>query len=163
MFGMSMRERAVEALHRGTKAVLIGGYFHIDHSKQFGLNEEASAWLYTEAISQQIYALTVIANNTISKNYRWATPELVIKTINEIITDFEIKERLTPGSISSFVFRRCAEIDQLTPQQRADGEQFWQSARKIRKLDQRANEPEIVEKLASTTQEYFHTALKMFN
>ena len=97
------------------------------------------------------------------KKYRWASAEFVNKAINEEITDFEFREGVTPGSISSFVFRRCAEMDRLTPQQRADGEQFWQSARKIREIDQGANESEIVEKLASVMQEYFHTAIKMFN
>ena len=169
MFGMSMKERAVEALHRGTKAVLIGGYFHVDDLKQFGLNKQASAWLYTEAIAHQIYALSVISNNTIMNKYRWATADFVNRTIHEAITDFEFSEApiseglYAPGTISSIVLKRCAEMDRLMPQQRADGEQFWQSAKMISEVDQGANESEIVEKLASVTQEYFHAAIKMFN
>jgi len=157
-----MKERAKEALHRGTKAVLIGGFFHVQHAGEFGLNEQASAWLYTEALAHQIDVLIVISNNTLAKRYRWATPEFAVKTINEAITDYEIQEGFTPGSISSFVFRRCAEMDSLSPQERVNGQHFCQSARKIKEFDPGADEELIVKKLGAVAREYFAIAVKMF-
>lgn len=162
MFGLSMKERAKEALHRGTKAVLIGGFFHVQHAEEFGLNEQASAWLYTEALAHQIYVLIVISNNTLAKRYGWATPEFAVKAITEAITNFETQEGSTPGSISSFVFRRCAEMDSLSPQERVDGEHFRQSARKIKALDPKTDEERIVERLDAVAREYFDVAVKMF-
>ncbi len=162
MFGLSIKERAREALLRGTKAVLIGGFFHVQHAEEFGLNEQASAWLYTEALAHQIYVFTVISNNTLAKQYGWATPEFVLKAINEAITDYETQEGSPPGSISSFVFRRCAEMDSLSPQERVAGEHFRRSARKIMELDPMADEERIVERLDAVAREYFDVALRMF-
>jgi len=104
----------------------------------------------------------LISNNTLAKRYRWATPEFRIKAINEAITDYEIEEGSTPGSISSFIFRRCAEMDSLSSQERLDGEHFRQSARKIKELDPKADEERIIERLEAVSREYFDAAVKMF-
>ena len=72
MFGLSTKERqerAIEALQRGTKAILVGGFFHAENADEYGLNEEASAWLYTEALAHQVYDLIVIFNNTLANNH----------------------------------------------------------------------------------------------
>ena len=162
MFGLSKKERAKEALQRGTKAVLIGGFFHVQHAEEYGLNEQASAWFYTEALAHQIYILIVIFHNTFGKKYGWATSEFAVKAINETLTDYEIKEGLTPGSVSSFIFRRCAEMDALSSQDRVDGEHFRQSACKVAELDSRADQESIANKLSSVAMEYFDNAVKMF-
>jgi hypothetical protein len=162
MFGLSKKERAVEALQRGTKAVLIGGFFHVQDAEKYGLNKQASAWLYTEAIAHQIYALIVIFNNTLEKKHVWANTEFVLKAINNAITDWELQEGLTPGSVSSFIFRRCTEMDALTGQERIHGEHFRQSARKVAEFDPRADQESIANRLSSVAREYFDNAVKMF-
>lgn len=162
MFGLSKKERATEALQRGTKAILIGGFFHVQHAEKYGLNEQASAWLYTEALAHQVYVLIVIFNNTLAKKYGWATLQFAMKAINEAITDYEIQEGSTPGSVSSFIFRRCAEMDTLTPQERVAGEHFRQSARKVFEYDSRADQEAIAERLSAVSKEYFEIAVKMF-
>lgn len=162
MFGLSKKERAIEALQRGTKAAMIGGFFHVQHTEEYGLNEQASAWLYTEALAHQIYVLIVIFNNTLAKEHAWATTEFAIKAINNAITDWELQEGSTPGSVSSFIFRRCAEMDSLSAQERVDGKHFWQSARKISDFDPRANQESIANRLDRVAREYFDSAVKMF-
>ncbi len=162
MFGLSKKEQATEALQRGTKAILIGGFFHVQHAEEYGLNEQASAWLYTEALAHQIYVLIVIFNNTLAKEYSWATPQFAMKAINEAITEYEIQEDSTPGSVSSFIFRRCAEMDTLSPQKRVDGEHFRQSAWKVAEFDSRADQDAIAGRLSAVAMEYFDGAVKMF-
>jgi hypothetical protein len=162
MFGLSKKERATEALQRGTKAILIGGFFHVQHAEQYGLNEQASAWLYTEALAHQVYILIVIFNNTLAKQYGWATHQFAMKAINEAIADYEIQEGSTPGSLSSFIFRRCAEMDALTPQERVAGKHFRQSAQKVFEYDSRADQEAIAERLSAVSGEYFENAVKMF-
>lgn len=162
MFGLSLKDRAAEALKRGTKAALIGGFFHITDVAKFGLNENAAGYLYTEAQAHQIYILTVIFQHTLANEKSWATPAFAIKAINDAATDFELEHSVSPGSISSFVFRRCTEMDNLTPQERVDGRHFSQSAERIIERDPAANKQAIVRALESATRDFFDHAVRMF-
>lgn len=162
MFGRSKQGRAKEALRRGAKAVLIGGFFHVDHTNEFDLNEEAAAWLYTEALAHQIYMLTAIFHNTLGRKYKWATTEFMFKAISEAITEYELEQGAVPGGIASFVFRRCAEIDSMRPEQRTSGVHFVDSANKVAELDSSADIAAIAERLAMVTKEYFDAAHPMF-
>lgn len=164
MFGLSTKEkeeRAKETLHLATKVVLIGGFFHANQADEFGLNEEASACLYTEVLAHQIYVLIVISNQKLVKRYGWAT-EFAIGEINKAISNHEIREGFIPGSIGSLVFQRCFEMDSLSPQERHNGEHYRQSARKIKEFDSRADEERIVERLATVAREYFDITVKKF-
>lgn len=163
MFGLSKKEKARKALQRGTEAVLRDGLVQIQRAEVFGLNEQAAAWLYSETLTHQIYVLTLIANNRLSKRFAWATHEFVVRAINEAITDFEVQQGSTPGSISSFIFRGCAHIDDLTPKERGEGEHFRRSARKISELDPSGDEAQLIEWLGSVARNYFDVALKMFD
>ncbi|MCP4319550.1 MAG: hypothetical protein GY789_27090 [Hyphomicrobiales bacterium] len=162
MFGKSKKERTIEALQRGTKAALSGGFFHVQDAEEYGLDEPASAWLYTEALAHQIYVLIVIFNNTLVKKHSWATTQFAIKAINAAITDYEIQVGSTPGSMSAFIFRRCSEIDALPPQARVDGEHFRQSTRKVAEFDSRADQEKIAHRLESVANEFFNNAINMF-
>lgn len=162
MFGLSKKRRVAEALRRGTKAILIGGFFHVEHAEEFHLSEEASAWLYTEAIAHQTYVLMVTFNNTLAKRYRWATPAFAIKAVSGAMADFEMEQGLVPGGISSFALRRCAEMDALSPEERTSGIHFSQSAAKIAELDPAADQRAIVERLSSVARTYFDNILSMF-
>ena len=162
MFWRSQKDRAAEALHRGIKAILIGGFFHYEHSQQFALNKQASAWLYTEAIAHQVYVLTAIFHNTAGKTYEWATRDFMMKAMSEAMVNFELQQGTVPGGISSFAFRRCAEIDALTPQERTTGKQFEQSAARIAELDPSADTRAIAAKFDEVTSKFFECALPMF-
>lgn len=162
MIVFTSKGRAKEALQRGTKAILIGGFFHVQHAAEFGLNEQASSWLYTEALAHQIYVLSVIANNKLTQKYKWATPDYVIKCINEAIIEYEIKEGFTPGAISSVAFRRCTDFDSLSRQERIDGEHYWQSAKLVKEVDPKADEEKVAARLESVAWEYFNAAERMF-
>lgn len=74
MFGLSKKERTAEALKRGTTAIMNGAFFHINEAENYGLNEAASAWVYTKAQALQIYILVVVFNNTLGRKHSWATP-----------------------------------------------------------------------------------------
>ncbi len=162
MFGLSKKEQASEKLQCGTKSILKSGFFSAQYAEDYGLNEQASAWLYTEALAHQIYVLIAIFNNTFGKKYEWATPQFMIKAINEAIVDYEIQEGSTPGSISSFIFRRCAEMDALSPQDRVAGEHFRQSASKVAEFDSQADRAAIADRLSIVAKQYFDNAINMF-
>ena len=162
MFGLSKKERAAEALRRGTKAVLIGGFFHVEHTEEFGLNDEASAWLFTEAIAHQIYVLFVIFNNTLAKKYRWATHDFALKAVSDAMVDFELEGGQPPGVISSITLRRCTEMDALTAAEGASGAHYRQSAAKVAEHDPTANKDAIEERLSSVARRYFENAKPMF-
>ena len=149
MFGLFLKDRAAEALKRGTKAVLIGGFFHVTDAAKFRLNEEASAYLYTEAEAHQIYILTCMFQSTLAKEKSWATSAFAIKAINDAATDYEIEHGISPGSISSYVFRRCAEIDNLSPQERHDnrsGREGCSNPRSV--VRQRGRRPRFMRSIA---------------
>lgn len=162
MFGLTLKERAEEALKRGTKAVLVGGFFHVNDAERFGLNEDATSYLYTEAQAHQIYALTVIFHQTLAKEKSWATPAFAIKAITGAATEFEIEHGISPGSISFSVFRRCTEIDNLSPQERLDGKHFAQSADRVLDRDPSADRAAVARALEGATHRYFDQALRMF-
>ncbi len=162
MFGFSLRERAAEALRRGARAAMTGGFFHHSEVDGFGLNKEASSFLYTEALSHQIYALGLIFGETLVGKEKWATPEFFFESVGKGIAEHEKEQSLMPGSVSSFVFKRFMEIENLTPQERNNGEHFNQSTCLIKGKDISANSDDIVKALMTATEQYYSKAKKMF-
>jgi len=163
MFGLSFKEKTAEALKRGTNAALTGGFFHYSQAQEFGLNKEATAWLYTQALVHQIYMLGVLYKHSTMGKYKWATADFMVKNIANILTDHEIKQGLTAGTISSFVFMRCSEMDNLTPKERETGEHYLQSAKLIADKDDSVNIENISKRLNSVAYTYFEHARKMFD
>jgi hypothetical protein len=147
---------------RRVKAILIGGFFHVEHADEFGLNEEAAAWLYAESIAHQIYMLNAIFHNTLGKKYDWATPPFFVKAVSDAMVDFELEQGTVPGGFASFAFRRCAEIDAMSSAERMSGKQFAQSAAKIAEHDPSADQRAIAARLESVSKQYFDAALPMF-
>ena len=139
MFGLSLRERAAEALRRGSRAALTGGIFHYTDVDRFHLNKDASSYLYTEAIAHQIYALGLVFGQTFVGKENWATLEFFFTSVAKGISEHEQKESLQPGSISSFVFKRFAEMEELSPDNRRNGEHFNQSIALVKHKDPSAD------------------------
>jgi hypothetical protein len=63
MFGPGLKERSAGALCRGAKAIVAGRFFEQSEVEKQGLNESASALLYSAALAQKIYALGLICGN----------------------------------------------------------------------------------------------------
>lgn len=156
------KKQAGKALKHGIMFILNGETFHARDAEQYGLNDQASSWFYTEALVHQIYALLLIFNGTLGKKYDWAIPRFAWQHINEAISEFEFEEGATPGSMTSFIFRRCKETDELTGQERRDGEQFHQSALMVAEYDSSANQEVIANTLRSTSEQYFNNFLRIF-
>ncbi len=100
-------------------------------------------------------------HSTLGK-YKWATSEFSIKNITSTITEDELKNGLSPGSTSSFIFKRCYEIDALTPKERESGEHYRQSAKLVAEKDSNADVENIASVLEKVVDEYFQQARKMF-
>lgn len=163
MFNFSKKERAREAIYRGTKAALTGGFFHYSDAQKFGLNEQATAWLYTEALALQIYTLVTIFNNKLGGRHKWANVEFVVEAIEKATKEYEKENGLKYGSVGHFVINRMVEIDQMAPDQRRGKEHLWESAQKVKNFDKFAPEEELVDSLDSACLNYFNNAIKMFS
>ena len=162
MFGLSLRERSAEALRRGARAALTGGFFHYTEAESFQLNIDASSYLYTEALAHQIYTLGLIYGQALVGKEKWATPEHFFKSVAKGITEHEKEQSLLPGSISSFVFKRFMEIEELTPEKRRNGEHFNQSVELVKKKDPSADVNAIRKALEKASRDYYAQARKMF-
>lgn len=162
MFGLSLRERTEEALRRGARAALTGAFFHHTEAEKFQLNQEASSYLYTEALAHQIYMLGLIFGQTCVGKEKWATPEFFFKSVAKGITEHEKEETLQIGSISSFVFKRFMEMEELSPEKRLNGEHFWQSVTLVQNKDSSADGDKICKALENASEKYYSQARKMF-
>jgi hypothetical protein len=163
MFGLSFKEKTAEALHRGTKAALSGVIFHPTQAQKFGFNEEATFWLYSEALAHQIYMLCMLYKHTTPQHkYKWATPHFSINNISKVLIAYELKVGLAPSSTSSFIFERCCEIDELSPKEREIGMHYLQSAKLIVEKDTTANKEIIVQTLKHIASTYVVEARGMF-
>jgi len=162
VFGLSFKEKTAEAIQRGTKAALSGGFFHHTQAQKFNLNDEATAWLYTQALVHQIYMLGVLYKHSTMGKYKWATPDFLTKNIDSALTEHEIIEGLTPGTRRSFIFKRCIEMDNLTPKERETGQHYHHSAKLVAEKDSNANEASIARTLEGVVDSYFQQARKMF-
>jgi hypothetical protein len=162
MFGLGKRERAAEAIRRGTLAALTGGYFHHSQVEAFELNPEASAWLYTEGLAHQVYALGLIYTNTVLGNHTWATPQFFFESVRAAMSEHEGFNSLPSGSISSFVFPRLETFQNFDRLQLVAGKQFELSAGDTMARDPKADVPRITQALKAATDSYFDGAKRMF-
>jgi len=88
MLGFGYNKNTVkDGLKRSTRAVLIGGLFHHEHASSFGLNEEGSAWLYTEMQAQLIFCIGIAFEVKICGKKSWATPQFMQDCIKEEILE----------------------------------------------------------------------------
>lgn len=134
------KESEVEdSLRRSTRAVLIGGIFHTDHAEQFKLNKEATAYIYTEMLSNLIYCIGIVYQNKILGKKSWATTKFLENCIKKEIESYERQFCQTTGSITSIIFKRLYEIERMSPQQRANLEHIRESASKIKSIDSNAD------------------------
>jgi hypothetical protein len=141
---------------------MTGGFFHHTEAQRFGLNEEAEAYLYTEAMVHQIYALAVLYRLALLGKGKWATPEFFFKSVGKGLAEHERESELAPGSVSSFVFKRLMDMGNLSPEQTRDGEHFNQSVALVREYDPSADKSAIHVALQKASEEYFSHARKMF-
>jgi len=159
MFGLSKKEIIFDRLQRTTTAALIGGAFPnsgLYHSiaDEFPLQSEASAWLLTEAQAHLIYTVGVAFNHTCIGRYDWATPDFLTRALSSAILEYEISRGLSPGTASSFIFRRYSDFEAHTAQDRAAGVHFRESALLVRQHDSAAPVEDIAEFLSTIAYSY---------
>lgn len=162
MFGLTLRERTAEAIRRGAKAAMTGAYFHHSQTPEFGLNEEASAWLYTESIAHLIYTLNLLYAHAPGAREVWATPEFFFKAVAKGLNESEQEQGLAQNSVLSFVVKRVVEMDGLSGAERSSGEHLRQSAALVGKKDASGNGKAIAEALEKASMTFFEDARKMF-
>ncbi len=161
LFGYK-ESKVEDGLRRSTRAVLIGGLFHQDHAEKFKLNKEATAWLYTEMLAQLIYCIGIVFNHKICGKKSWATPEFMENCIKKEIEIYEKEINQHPGSIMSFIFKRLYEIENMSPQERANLEHIKESAKRIKKIDPKTNITSLEEIFAIKTREFSQMLLERF-
>lgn len=161
MFGLSQKERAAEALRRGALAAMSGGYFHHSHAAAFGLNEQATAYLYTDAIAHQIYALGYIASRALSGK-KWAGPDFFFGAVVRGLREAEARAELAPDSMVSVALKRYSELEAIPTESAANGGRYFDTVRRVKDFDPGANEQAIKDALETATMAYFHDASKMF-
>ena len=161
MFGLSAKERAGEALLRGTRAALSGGFLHLSRVEGLGLNESAGAWVYAESIAHQIYALGLAYTNSIRDERPWADGQFFDDHVASALHSVEKEQGLTTGSFS-FVFTRLKAFQQFSRQELVAGKQFALSANEARNHDSNADVAVIERLLHDATEQYFQASWKMF-
>lgn len=162
MFGLTLRERVAEALRRGVRAAMTGAYFHHSRVVNLGLNDSAGAYLYSEALAHQIYALGLAYGRALVGKENWATPDFFLKSVANGIRESEKEQGLIPGSMVSVLLKRFVDFECLSPQQRSENEHFADSAKRVRERDARADEQELIHALEDATRKYFGDVSKMF-
>ncbi|MGH8502546.1 MAG: hypothetical protein ACREVE_08740 [Gammaproteobacteria bacterium] len=162
MFGLTLRERAAEALRRGARAAMTGAYFHHTKVAELGLNDEASAWLYTEGLAHQIYALGLVYGKAFVGKEKWATPDFFFASVGKGLAEADKENGLPPTATSSFVFKRFLEMEALSGEERHKGEHFRQSVVAVQKKDARASAQQIIQALEAASSSYFQDVRKMF-
>jgi hypothetical protein len=148
------RNKVEEGLRRSTRAVLIGGLFHIDHVKQYRLNEDASAMLYSEMLAHLIYCIGIVFNNKIAGKKSWATPQFMESCIKKEAESYEKELGQHPGMITSVTFKRLYEFEGMSSQQRASLQHIKDSTLRICKKDPRANANELETLFENKTREF---------
>jgi hypothetical protein len=162
MFGLGLKERSAEALRRGTKAVVDGGFFEQSEVEKFGLNESASAFLYSEALAHQIYALGLIYGSSLVGKNRWATPAFFFQNVGEVLVEEEHAQGLPPGALSKVLLNRFMDFEGLPARDRQAGKHFDQSASMVAQRDASADIEKISETLESCSSTFFNQAKKVF-
>jgi len=161
LFGYK-QSKVEEGLMRSTRSVLIGGLFHSDHVEKYGLNEEASAVLYTEMQSHLVYCIGIVFNNKIAGKKSWATPQFMEACIKNEVANYEKEIGQHPGAITSILFKRLYEIESMSPQQKASLEHIKDSARRVYGKDPRANVDDLSNLFENKTRDFIKTLFDRF-
>jgi len=161
LFGYK-QSKVEEGLRRSTRAVLIGGLFHPEHVEQYGLNEEASAMLYTEMIAHLIYCIGIVFNNKIAGKKSWANPKFMESCIKREMDNYEKETEQHPGAITSILFKRLYEIEGMSPQQRASLQHFRDSAKRVYGKDKRVNVDQLSSLFENKTKEFIKILFDRF-
>lgn len=159
MFGLSQKERAAEALSRGAKAAMTGAYFHHTEAVKFGLNDNASAYLYTEALVHQIQALGFISSQALSGN-SWANWDFFIHAVVAGISEGDKEFGLNVSSLVPVIFKRIMEFQSMPTSSKR--ETYVDSARRVKALDHRADEAALCAALEGATMKYLTDVARMF-
>jgi hypothetical protein len=159
MFGFSQKERAAEALRRGAKAATTGAYFHHTKVAQFGLNDDASAYLWTEALVHQISALVFISNKALSGK-PWADFDFFARAVTEGISEGDKEFGLNVSSLVPIIFKRILEFNSMSTSSKQ--ETYADSARRVKERDHLADEAALCAALEGATKKYFEDVVRMF-
>lgn len=162
MFGLGKRERAAEALRRGTAAALTGGFLHHSQIETLGLSKEASAWIYMESIVHQLFALGVIYSNCSISDQPWATAKFFNDTVSDALTQHERNNQLSPGTMTSFIFKRIDDFARIDRPFLAAGQHFLDTATKASAKDPNTDKKQVCILLRGATEAYFKAASRMF-
>lgn len=162
MFGLGLKERSGEALRRGAKAIVLGSFYQHSQAEEHGLNERATAFLYSEALAHQLYALGQNYGLSLVGKHKWATPEFFLRNVAGILIDQEREQQLPPGALSEVLLNRFMDFEQMSPQDRKDGRHFKQSATLVAERDSSANAAIISKSLEQCSRSFFDQARKVF-
>jgi len=162
MFGLSKRERTEEALRRGTAAALTGGFLHNTEVEKLGLNKAATVWIYTESQIHQIFALGIIYSNSAITSEPWATAAFFNDTVSNTLTQHERANGLSPGTVTSFLFKRIDEFSRIDRQFLAAGQHYLDTATKANDRDPKTDIKRVCVLLREATEAYFQAAQRMF-
>ena len=160
MFGLSKKDRVAEALRRGTAGALTGGFLHPDQIQGFGLNREASSYIYSEALTHQIFALGLIYSNSQFSNEPWATSSFFNDHVSAAITEHEKSISVAPGTVNSVVFNRINELIRLY--QNGNFAHLKDSAIRVAQKDPKIDANFVFNQLKQSTEQYIVAAAKMF-
>jgi hypothetical protein len=162
MFGLGKKTRAAEAIRRGVRASLTGAYFHHSEIEKFGLNESASAWLYTEAIAHHVYALGYISSAALKKE-KWANLEFFFESAIDGMKEAEQHGGPSAEQLAPSVLNRYGEFEFFSGQDRIEGAHYRSSAELIARQDSTADLELITNALRKSTERYVADARKMFD
>lgn len=162
MFGLSQKEKAAEALRRGALAAMTGRYFHHSDAAQFGLNDDAAAFLYTDAIAHQVYALGFVARKALNGK-SWATSDFFFMSIGRGIREGEENSGLQKDTMLSVLLKRFEEFEKMPSSEAAQGGRYQDTAERVKSRDPNADKTEICAVLDKATGEYFKDVAQMFD
>lgn len=162
MFGLTLKSRAAEALKRGTRAALTGGFFHHSQAENFGLKDSACAYLYSEALAHQIYSLGLIYGRSLTGKHNWATPEFFFRNVGEALAEEEKNQSLPPGALSRVLLNRFVEFESISPEERRNGAHLQQSAFRVAERDPSADTNSITKALDEAASSFYVEAKRMF-
>ena len=161
MLGFGLKKRTAEAIRRGVRASLTGAFFHRTRVQEFGLNDEGSAWLFTEAYAHQFYVLGCITTHA-CKNERWATFEFFAKSAVDGIRESERTGGMNTEQLTPILLKRYSDFEALGSEARLRGEHYRSSAILVAERDESADIESITRALSSSTERYMVEAGKMF-
>ena len=157
MFGLGLKERSAEALRRGTKAIVLGGFTDQSEMEKFHLNEAASAFLYSEALAHKVFALNLVYKASLVGKHSWATPEFFLQNIVKVLVEEENRQGLPPGTFSRVLINRLTSFEALSTQN-----MFKVSAQTMSVFDPDADIEKISKALQKMSYEFAEQTRKVF-